>query len=133
MNTNIKISDLKDKVSSVVVLAVAMVILVVVLGVASYFTIQQVAELKTSISSSSTQFGENKLLVASLEKLKADNAIAENAKGLVYDDDGVSFGYTKGEYTVTELYVSGGELKTVQSGSYPDMPETEYTLGGVIL
>jgi len=60
-------------------------------------------------------------------------AWGENAKGLVYDDDGVSFGYTKGEYTVTELYVSGGELKTVQSGSYPDMPETEYTLGGVIL
>ena len=105
MNTNIKISDLKDKVSSVVVLAIAMVILVAVLGVASYFTIQQVAELKDSISSSSTQFGENKLLVSSLEKLKADSAYYE-AQQAEYD----KIIADNGTYNPVDYYVELDEL-----------------------
>lgn len=73
MNKDIKLSDLKGKINSTVFVAIAMVLLVIVLGVASYFTIQEVAELKDSIGKNVIAFNENKNLVASLEKLKADS------------------------------------------------------------
>ena len=105
MNTNIKISDLKEKVNTTVILAVVMVVLVIVLGVASYFTIQQVTELKDSISSSSSQFGDNKLLVASLERLKADSAYYE-AQQAEYD----KIVADNGTYNPVDYYVELDEL-----------------------
>lgn len=73
MNKDIKLSDLKEKVNSTVLVAIAMVLLVVVLGVASYFTIQEVTNLKDTIGKTVIAYNENKNLVASLEKLKADS------------------------------------------------------------
>lgn len=73
MNKDIKLSDLKEKVNSTVLVAIAMVLLVVVLGVASYFTIQEVTSLKDTIGKTVIAYNENKKLVASLEKLKADS------------------------------------------------------------
>lgn len=73
MNKDIKLSDLKEKVNSTVLVAIAMVLLVVVLGVASYFTIQEVTSLKDTIGKTVIAYNENKNLVASLEKLKADS------------------------------------------------------------
>lgn len=73
MNKDIKLSDLKEKISSTVLVAVAMVLLVVVLGVASYFTIQEVTSLKDTIGKTVITYNENKNLVASLEKLKSDS------------------------------------------------------------
>jgi len=59
-------------------------------------------------------------------------AWGDNATGLIYDDDGISFGYQNGEYTLTEISVLNGELKTETKGSYPGMPEVTYTLGEII-
>ncbi len=73
MNKDIKLSDLKEKVNSTVLVAIAMVLLVVVLGVASYFTIQEVTSLKDTIGKTVIAYNENKNLVASLEKLKSDS------------------------------------------------------------
>ena len=73
MNKDIKLSDLNEKVNSTVLVAIAMVLLVVVLGVASYFTIQEVTSLKDTIGKTVIAYNENKNLVASLEKLKADS------------------------------------------------------------
>ncbi len=60
-------------------------------------------------------------------------AWGENATGLLYDDDGLTFGYKNGEYTLTKLSVINGELKTETTGAYPGMPENvTYTLGEII-
>jgi alpha-glucosidase (family GH31 glycosyl hydrolase) len=60
-------------------------------------------------------------------------AWGEDAAGLIYDDDGITFGYRNGESTLTKLTVKNGELKTETTGSYPGMPENvTYTLGEII-
>ena len=63
MNTKINLSDLKDKVSSVTLVVIAMVLLVAILGVASYFTIDEVTQLKERIGTSVTKYDENKIFV----------------------------------------------------------------------
>ncbi len=73
MNKDIKLSDLKDKVSSVTLVVAAMVVLVIVLAAASFFTIKEVATLKTSIGSNITTLNQNKILVTNLKKLEADS------------------------------------------------------------
>lgn len=105
MNTKINLSDLKDKVSSVVLLTVAMVLLVIVLGVASFFTIKEVTELKESIGSSVTKLDENKIFVASLEKLKADSKYYE-AQQAEYDKVIAD----NGSYNPVDYYVEVDEL-----------------------
>ena len=105
MNTKINLSDLKEKVSSVVLLTVAMVLLVVVLGAASYFTITEVAELKASIGSSVTKLDENKIFVANLEKLKADSKYYE-AQQVEYDKVIAD----NGTYNPVDYYVEIDEL-----------------------
>ena len=105
MNTNIKLSDLKDKISTTALVVVAMVLLVAVLGVASYFTITEVAELKEHIGSSITKFDENKIFVASLEKLKADSKYYE-AQQAEYDKVIAD----NGTYNPVDYYVEIDEL-----------------------
>ncbi|MBR5203457.1 MAG: hypothetical protein IKW45_09350 [Clostridia bacterium] len=105
MNTKINISDLKEKVNSAVLLTVAMVLLVIVLGVASYFTIAEVAELKENIGSSVTTLDENKIFVASLEKLKADSKYYE-AQQAEYDKVIAEYG----TYNPVDYYVVLDEL-----------------------
>lgn len=105
MNTKINLSDLKDKVSSVVLLTVAMVLLVIVLGVASFFTIKEVSDLKASIGSSVTKLDENKIFVASLEKLKADSKYYE-AQQAEYDKVIAD----NGSYNPVDYYVEVDEL-----------------------
>lgn len=105
MNKDIKLSDLKEKISSTVLVAVAMVILVAVLGVASYFTIQEVTELKDSIGKNVVAFNENKNLVASLEKLKADSEYY--AKQQAEYDKLIA---ANGTYSAVDYYVEIDEL-----------------------
>ena len=50
-----------------------------------------------------------------------------SALGLLYEDDGVSFGYQKGEYRITKLSFREGELHTEAQGTYPGMPVVEFT------
>ncbi len=101
MNTNIKLSDLKEKVSTTVLVAVAMVVLVIVLGVASYFTITEVATLKAQIGSSITSLNDNKIFVTSLEKLKANSKYYE-AQQAEYDKVIADAGtYNSVDYYVT--------------------------------
>ncbi len=60
-------------------------------------------------------------------------AWGDNAEGMLYDDDGITFGYRKGEHTISKLTVKNGELKVETEGSYPGMPENiTYTLGEVV-
>ncbi len=57
-------------------------------------------------------------------------AWGENATGMLYDDDGISFGYRNGEHTISSITVENGKLSVKTEGSYPDMPENiTYTLG----
>ena len=105
MNTKINLSSLKDKVSTVALVVIAMVILVAVLGVASYFTITEVAQLKETIGSSVTKFDENKIFVASLEKLKADSKYYE-AQQAEYDKVIAD----NGTYNPVDYYIELDEL-----------------------
>lgn len=105
MNTNIKLSDLKDKISTTALVVVAMVLLVAVLGVASYFTITEVTALKETIGASVTKFDENKIFVASLEKLKADSKYYE-AQQAEYDKVIAD----NGTYNPVDYYVEIDEL-----------------------
>lgn len=105
MNKDIKLSDLKEKVSTTALVAVAMVLLVIVLGVSSYFTIQEVAELKGNIGSNLTKYEENKIFVTSLEKLKADSAYYE-AQQAEYD----KIIADAGTYNSVDYYVQIDEL-----------------------
>ncbi|MBE6598658.1 MAG: glycoside hydrolase family 31 protein [Ruminococcaceae bacterium] len=60
-------------------------------------------------------------------------AWGDNATGMLYDDDGISFGYRNGEGTISNLSVVNGELKVETTGSYPGMPEKiTYTLGEIV-
>lgn len=105
MNTKINLSGLKDRVSTVALVVIAMVLLVAVLGVASYFTINEVAELKERIGSSVTAYDENKIFVASLEKLKADSKYYE-AQQAEYDKVIAD----AGTYNAVDYYVAIDEM-----------------------
>ena len=105
MNTKINLSGLKDKVSTVALVIIAMILLVVVLGVASYFTISEVAQLKETIGSSITKYDENKIFVASLEKLRADSKYYE-AQQAEYD----KIIADNGTYNVVDYYVELDEM-----------------------
>ena len=107
MNTQINLSGLKDKVSTVALVIIAMVLLVAVLGVASYFTITEVAQLKDTIGSSVTKYDENKIFVASLEKLKADSKYYE-AQQAEYDKVIAD----AGSYNPVDYYVKVEEMCT---------------------
>ena len=105
MKTKINLSDLKIKISTVALVVIAMVLLVAVLGVASYFTIAEVTELKETIGSSITKFDENKIFVASLEKLKADSKYYE-AQQAEYDKVIAD----NGTYNTVDYYVELDEM-----------------------
>ena len=105
MNTKISLSGLKDKVSTVVLVIIAMVFLVAVLGVASYLTISEVTKLNDTISASVTSYDENKIFVASLEKLKADSKYYE-AQQAEYDKVIAD----NGTYNPVDYYVELDEL-----------------------
>ena len=105
MNTKINLSGLKDKVSSVTLVVIAMVLLVAILGVASYFTIDEVTQLKERIGTSVTKYDENKIFVASLEKLRADSKYYE-AQQAEYDKVIAD----NGTYNVVDYYVEVDEL-----------------------
>ncbi len=105
MNTKINLSGLKDKVSTVALVVIAMIFLVAVLGVASYFTITEVAQLKETIGASVTKYDENKIFVASLEKLKADSKYYE-AQQAEYDKVIAD----NGTYNPVDYYIELDEL-----------------------
>lgn len=105
MNTKISLSALKDKVSTVVLVVIAMVFLVIVLGIASYFTISEVTKLNDTINASVTKYDENKIFVASLEKLKADSKYYE-AQQAEYDKVIAE----NGSYNPVDYYVELDEL-----------------------
>ncbi len=105
MNTNIKLSDLKEKINTTVLVAIAMIFLVIILAVASYFTVQEVTQLKESIGASTTALRENKILVSSLEKLKADAKYYE-AQQEKYDEVIAD----NGTYNSIDYYIEIDEL-----------------------
>lgn len=70
MNKKIDLSLLKDKLNGVALIGVVMVILVVVMGLASWYTIKSSLEVKTSIDDVVSEYNDNKVLVSRLEALK---------------------------------------------------------------
>ncbi len=50
----------------------------------------------------------------------------DSASGTLYTDDGITMGYTKGEYAVAELRYEKGLLTVTEQGSYPGMPKVTY-------
>lgn len=127
MNTKINISDLKEKVNSVALLVIAMIVLVIVLGVASYFTITEVASLKSSIGSSITTFNDNKIYVANLEKLKADSAYYE-AQQAEYDKVIAD----NGTYNAVDYYIYMEELCTKYDLKIVEINVGEMASNGIV-
>lgn len=127
MNTNIKLSDLKDKINSVVLVVIAMILLVVVLGVASFFTIQEANSLKESLNSSITTLNENKLLIKNLEQLKADSEYYE-AQQAEYDKVIAD----NGTYNAVDYYVELDELCKKYNLSVVDITVGEMQPNGLV-
>ncbi len=127
MNTKINLSGLKDKVSSVALVVIAMVVLVAILGVASYFTIQEVADLKENIGAYTTKYGENKLFVASLEKMKADAAYYE-AQQAEYDKVIAE----NGSYNSVDYYIELDELCKKHDLQIVDISVGEMQASGLV-
>jgi Tfp pilus assembly protein PilO len=127
MNTKINLSGLKDKVSTVALVIIAMVLLVAVLGVASYFTITEVAQLKDTIGSSVTKYDENKIFVASLEKLKADSKYYE-AQQAEYDKVIAE----AGSYNPVDYYVKVEEMCTRYNLNIVDIQVGDMVPNGLV-
>lgn len=70
MNKKIDLSLLKDKLNGVALIGVVMVLLVAVMGFASWYTIKSSLEVKTSIDDVVSEYNDNKVLVSRLEALK---------------------------------------------------------------
>lgn len=73
MNKKLDLSQMKGKVSNVVLISIGMVVLAIVLGVTSWFTIKRSISLSESIDSAQTKLEENRTLIKRLETLKGNS------------------------------------------------------------
>ncbi len=83
MNKKIDLSTLKGNDS--IIVAVLMVILMIVLCLAGWFTIQRAANVKTEVDSSIEMYNQNLELLTSLRKLR-DNSAYYEAQKAKYDE-----------------------------------------------
>lgn len=74
MNKQLSFSSLKNNVNSAVIVSVVMVLLVIVLGVATWFTIDNGIETKEKIQTLNAEYNANKSLIGSLENIKNNTA-----------------------------------------------------------
>lgn len=74
MNKKLNISSLKSSVNSVAVIGVAMVILVIILGVATWFTIDNGIETQEKIQTLNAEYNANKSLIGNLENIRNNTA-----------------------------------------------------------
>lgn len=73
MNTNINLSQIKDKVNGNVIITIILVILAIVLGYTCWLTFEQGEELKDSVYSSVEKYENNRILLKNLKNLQANS------------------------------------------------------------
>ena len=85
MNTNINLSQIKDKIDSNVIITVILVVLAIVLGYTCWLTFEQSVELQDSVYESVERYESNRTLLKNLKALQAnsDYYLAQKAK---YDE-----------------------------------------------
>ena len=85
MNTNIDLSQLKEKVNGNVVITAILIILAIVLGYVCWLTFEEGVALEARVSSEIVQYNQNRNLLKSLKDLKAnsDYYVAQKEK---YDE-----------------------------------------------
>ena len=70
MNKKIDLSLLKEKLNGVTLIGVVMVLLVVIMGFASWYTLKSAMDTKATIQNVVSDYNSNKLLVSRLQALK---------------------------------------------------------------
>ena len=73
MNTNINLSQIKDKINGNVIITVVLVILAIVLGYVCWLTFEQSVELQNSVYSNVEKYEKNRLLLKNLKTLQANS------------------------------------------------------------
>ncbi|MGN0539224.1 MAG: hypothetical protein ACI4KI_05150 [Candidatus Fimenecus sp.] len=82
MNKKLDLSLLKEKLNGVALIGIVMVLLVAVMGFASWYTIKTSMETKVKIQNVVSEYNSNKLLVSSLKALKnnSDDYVTQKEK-----------------------------------------------------
>lgn len=85
MNTNINLSQLKEKVNGNVVITAILIVLAIVLGYVCWLTFEDGVSLEARVSSEIVEYNQNRNLLKSLKDLKAnsDYYVAQKEK---YDE-----------------------------------------------
>lgn len=73
MNTNINLSQIKEKINGNVVITVILVLLAVVLGYVCWLTFEEGVDLEASVSSHITEYNDNRNLLKNLKNLQANS------------------------------------------------------------
>ena len=105
MNTNIDLSQLKEKVNGNVVITAILIILAIVLGYVCWLTFEDGVALEARVSSEIVQYNQNRNLLKSLKDLKANSNyyVAQKEK---YDEVIAD----NGTYNSVDYYVELSEL-----------------------
>lgn len=124
MNTNINLSQIKDKINTNVIITIILVILAAVLAYTCYFTFQESVELEDEIYKSVETYNDNKVLLKNLKKLQA-NSNYYTAQKEKYDEVIAE----SGSYNKVDYYVELTELcetyeLTIQSIEVGEMTST---------
>ena len=105
MNTNIDLSQLKEKINGNVVITAILIILAIVLGYVCWLTFEDGVALEARVSSEIVQYNQNRNLLKSLKDLKANSNyyVAQKEK---YDEVIAD----NGTYNSVDYYVELSEL-----------------------
>lgn len=105
MNTNINLSQLKEKISGNVVITVVLILLAVVLGYVCWLTFENNESLQARVSTEMATYNQNRGLLKNLKDLKAnsDYYIQQKEK---YD----AVIAEEGSYNTVDYYVELSEL-----------------------
>ena len=105
MNTNIDLSQLKEKVNGNVVITAILIILAIVLGYVCWLTFEDGVALEARVSSEIVQYNHNRNFIKSLKDLKANSnyyvAQKEKYEEVIADN---------GTYNSVDYYVELSEL-----------------------
>ncbi len=73
MNTNINLSQIKDKINGNVIITIILVALSIVLGYTCWITFEQGVDLEAKVSSQITAYNDNRTLLKNLKNLQANS------------------------------------------------------------
>lgn len=105
MNTNINLSQIKEKVNGNVIITVVLIILAIVLGYVCWLTFDKGVSLEARVASEISEYNQNRSLLKNLKDLKAnsDYYVAQKEKydEVIADAD---------TYNTVDYYVELSEL-----------------------